>query len=115
MKWLPGRQGSGYRKLKFFQIGSMDCWLLHFPPGSFAPPHTDKIPNNKHYRLNLILKPGGHFTSQDSILTSRHLNIFRSDREHSVEASPGSRWVLSFGLAVTDSGALETPDDGSAW
>jgi hypothetical protein len=104
-RWQRGRQGSGYDKLL---LGGLpwplpcDCYLLRFPTGSSVPPHTDRVKQGRHYRLNIILRPakrGGEFVCARPIHVSGRLKLFRPDvEEHSVTTiAEGTRWVLSIG------------------
>jgi hypothetical protein len=104
-RWQRGRQGSGYDKLL---LGGLpwplpcDCYLLRFPTGSSVPPHTDRVRQGRHYRLNIILRPakrGGEFVCARPIHASGRIKLFRPDvEEHSVTTiAEGTRWVLSIG------------------
>lgn len=104
-RWQRGRQGSGYDKLL---LGGMrwplpcDCYLLRFPTGASVPPHTDRVKQGRHYRLNIILRParrGGEFVCERPIHASGRIKLFRPDvEEHSVTTiDEGTRWVLSIG------------------
>ena len=104
-RWQRGRQGSGYDKLL---LGGLpwplpcDCYLLRFPTGSSVPPHTDRVKQGRHYRLNIILRPakrGGEFVCARPIHASGRIKLFRPDvEEHSVTTiDEGTRWVLSIG------------------
>lgn len=57
--WKPGRQHTGYRILKLFDLRlprwSMDTYIIRCPQGSWIPEHTDTVPSRKHWRLNLVL------------------------------------------------------------
>lgn len=86
MKWEPGRQKSGYSKLKLFGFGLLDVYLLKFPPGSYVPMHTDPVDGFNHHRLNLILrraKLGGVKTIGKCGVVDRYeprrIDYFRSD------------------------------------
>jgi len=106
LRWEKGRQQTGYDKL-LIATGRwpvpFDLYLLRFPVGSEIPPHVDRVPSGRHYRLNVILKEalaGGIFRCQyRAIYQSRRIKLFRSDVcEHSVSrVTRGTRYVLSLG------------------
>ena len=104
LKWKEGRQGSGYYKLPLILGSSYDLYLLKFPPGSFIEPHTDPVPNKKHYRANFeILKAmGGSFQllNDEKAFKLWRLTVFRPDEQlHQVtKVIKGTRYVLSFGF-----------------
>lgn len=111
--WIDGRQGSGYSKLKLFEmfkVFPMDIYLLKFPHGSFIPEHTDCVKAGyKHYRLNIILKKsvsGGEFLSESHIFNFERFKFFRPDiSKHSVtQVLGGNRIVLSVGFLLKDKG-----------
>jgi hypothetical protein len=110
MKWVPGRQNTGYEKLtliergfKFWKLSGFDCHIIKYADGSFIPPHTDKV-IGKHYRFNFILKyptSGGEFSCEKFWKLGR-LIFFRPDLyKHSVSKCVGTRYVLSFGIAIS--------------
>lgn len=107
--WEPGRQGTGYEKLKlfnrwkFFSRFKWDLYLLRYPVGSGIPKHRDPVPDHKHYRLNIYLwnAVGGGVPEHDgAILSNRFFTFFRPDLHlHSVTpVTVGTRYVLSFGF-----------------
>lgn len=66
------------------------------------PPHTDRVAQGRHYRLNIIVRAarrGGEFICARPIHASRRIKLFRPDvEEHSVTTiEEGTRGVLSFG------------------
>ena len=110
MKWIPGRQNSGYSKALLFEASwplKFDVYVLKFPPGSQIRPHTDPVEGYRHFRANIILKRaiGGLFRVvpqsgiKSYIYRGRRLVIFRPDLiPHSVsEVLLDTRWVLSIG------------------
>jgi hypothetical protein len=108
--WEPGRQGTGYEKLKlinnwrYFSRFKWDLYLLRYPTGSGIPSHRDPVPKHKHYRLNIYLwnaKSGGVPEHDDVIISNRFFTLFRPDVcTHSVTTvKAGTRYVLSFGLS----------------
>lgn len=110
LPWEPGRQGTGYDKLKianhwkFFSRFKWDIYLLRYPTGSGIPRHRDPVPNHKHYRLNIYLwnaKAGGAPEHDAVIIGNRFFTLFRPDiNTHSVSTvTEGTRYVLSFGLS----------------
>jgi len=105
IKWEPGRQGGGYRKLALlvsrFPI-PWDIHLIHMPEGSFIAPHKDPFIGCKMYRVNVVLrasKKGGEFICARPTLNFSRLKFFRPDiQEHGVsKIESGSRLVFSFG------------------
>ena len=107
-RWQSGRQGSGYDKMLLFTARwplRFDSFLIRFPEGSGIPPHTDRVQQGRHYRLNLILKSprsGGEFVCSQPIFATRRIKFFRPDAcEHSVtRVEGGSRYVLSIGWVL---------------
>ncbi len=110
LNWIPGRQGTGYFKLKLVECQwpvKFDIYVLKYPLGSQIPYHTDPVPGYRHFRLNWILKRalGGVFVPMPQmgirsyIFRSRRLVIFRPDLvPHEVtEVVWGTRMVLSIG------------------
>ncbi len=103
-KWKEGRQRTGYRVMKLFQVKwpmPMDAYLIHYPVGSFVNTHIDPVPMHEHWRFNIVLKRNlrcnGFYTNENHFEWWRFI-IFRSDRYHSVfPVTKKSRWVLSFG------------------
>jgi hypothetical protein len=106
LPWESGRQRSGYQKLKLWSFGFSDCYLLKYPQGSKIPPHVDAVDGRKHYRLNIVLKrarKGGRFICSRLLFKlGGRVYLFRPDVEkHSItEILEGSRYVLSFGVAL---------------
>ena len=107
-RWEKGRQLSGYDKMLL--LGSkwfikFDVYLLRFKEGSEIKPHTDKVDNGKHYRLNIVLKQalkGGEFICSNPIYQSSRIKFFRPDTcEHSVtKVIRGNRYLLSIGWVI---------------
>lgn len=110
LRWTKGRQGTGYEKLKIFEmghsrIGGIDAYLLLYKPGDSIPVHVDPVPGKRHYRLNLTLrnaKEGGELWVEKTIIKLGPLTIFRSDlAKHAVTPLiTGTRLVLSLGIAI---------------
>lgn len=109
MKWIAGRQNTGYEKFpiiekgfKCFQLLGFDCYLIRYLDGSFIPPHIDEV-QGKHYRFNFIVKypeSGGEFSCTKFFQFWR-LIFFRPDlHEHSVSKCVGTRYILSFGIVL---------------
>lgn len=107
--WEPGRQGTGYEKLKllnywkFFSERKWDIYLLRYPVGSGIPRHKDPVPDHRHYRLNIYLwnaQAGGVPEHDGVIISNRFFTLFRPDLfGHSVTpVTKGTRYVLSLGL-----------------
>lgn len=105
LRWVEGRQGSGYDKMLIatgrFPL-PFDLYLIRYPVGSSIPPHRDPVPGSEHYRVNVVVRKsqsGGEFECENAIYKSSRVNLFRSDLcEHSVSKVEGSpRYVLSLG------------------
>tara|TARA_Y100000310_G_scaffold254637_2_gene261758 strand:+ start:3715 stop:4056 length:342 start_codon:yes stop_codon:yes gene_type:complete len=109
LRWQPGRQGGGYRKLLLAQLPWADLYLLHMPEGSEIEPHTDPVDGKEHHRINLIIKApriGGWFFARgphQTWLKGRVIR-FRPDlvRHEVIRVDQGSRWVLSLGWVKED-------------
>lgn len=109
-RWQVGRQRSGYDKM--FLFGShywfkFDLYLLRFKQGSYISPHTDKVRQGKHYRLNIVLKQadeGGEFHCAAPLYETKRIKLFRPDIcEHSVtKVIKGTRYLLSVGWVRHD-------------
>lgn len=110
MKWEQGRQGTGYKKLKLFELGNkllggVDAYLLKYEVNDSVPVHTDVVDGKAHYRLNFELVEadmGGELFIENPIFRFGRLSIFRSDlSRHAVHpVVQGKRVVLSIGLAI---------------
>lgn len=112
MKWTPGRQGTGYSKLKLASTMwplPWDLYVLKFPPGSHIPKHKDLSVMGSHYRLNVTLRearPRHPFASTGWLwrgLGGRAV-LFRPDvHAHAVRRiESGTRYVLSLGWVVRE-------------
>lgn len=111
--WEPGRQGTGYEKLKlverwkFFSRFKWDLYLLRYPVGSGIPWHRDPVPKHRHYRLNIYLwnaAIGGTPEHANVIVSTRWFTLFRPDLAvHRVNpVIKGTRYILSLGLSIHD-------------
>lgn len=103
MRWILGRQNSGYWKFKIFDNHYFDTWLVKYPTGSSIPQHVDVIEGHTHTRVNIILqKPisGGVFKCDNVKTLFDRIHIFRSDiNKHSVSTiTDGVRIVISIGI-----------------
>ena len=107
MKWVKGRQETGYERLTLIQGGFLpfDLHILRYRPGDHIPPHTDPVESERHYRLNIILTKahGGEFHGT-TIFETKRIKFFRPDiMEHSVtEVTHGTRYVLSIGWVLPE-------------
>lgn len=106
MKWIKGRQETGYMKKHIVSAATpiaFDVYLLKFPTGAEIPTHTDPVETGKrHFRMNVVLlkaRSGGEFIADSSILNWPRLKLFRPDiTPHSVtKVESGTRYVLSIG------------------
>jgi hypothetical protein len=104
-EFVPGRQGTGYEKLKLFSALFFDSYVLRFDEGSYIPEHVDIVDGFNHFRLNVILRnadEGGEFRCDNVLSIFGRVHLFRPDIEkHLVtEIHSGRRIVLSFGMAI---------------
>jgi hypothetical protein len=100
LRWQPGRQGTGYRKLLLGQGARWDLYVLDYPPGTAIPTHVDPVPGCRHWRANLVLWGERAFEGRAS-LRAGPLVVFRPDvTPHSVATVRRRRVVLSFGVAL---------------
>jgi len=107
IRWQPGRQGTGYFKLKLLESQRLqfDCYILKYPSGEMVPSHKDRVATGwRHFRLNIVLKKaieGGFFYYSNSRTwhVGRRVVLFRPDITlHRVsEIKKGTRYVLSIG------------------
>ena len=104
MKWIKGRQNSGYDKMRIILSSyfKFDLYILRFNEGSYIDTHVDPVKAGKHFRLNIILKnakKGGEFVCKNTIFRNSFINYFRPDiEEHGVtRIYRGTRYVLSIG------------------
>lgn len=103
MKWVEGRQGTGYETCLLFQSErfKFDCYLIRYRPGSYVGSHVDPVPSGEHHRLNIILqhaKRGGEFHALKWLYKSDRIKYFRSDSPHWVDRiDEGTRYVFSIG------------------
>jgi len=86
MRWIEGRQGGAYSKLKLFQLSFMDCWLIKYAPNYSMPKHKDSVEGKKHFRLNIELSGKGKFICEKTIVNIfNKIILFRPDLyEHSM-------------------------------
>lgn len=111
-QWQPGRQGTGYHKLRLFSshLLKCDCYLLKYCEGAGIPPHTDPaLPGYRHFRINAVLKQaksGGVLSIVDTLWSRGRVHLFRPDLvEHSVSpVLEGTRLVLSIGWLKRSTG-----------
>ena len=104
-EWEPGRQGSGYFKLRVFAFKYLDCFLIKFPNGSYIDKHTDPVDYGSAFRLNIILmraNDGGKFDCEGGPIWSwSRFTLFRPDKQpHSVSEVKGYRLMVSVGIVI---------------
>ncbi len=98
VKWQPGRQGTGYRKLPLLLGKTWDSYLIDYPVGSYVGPHRDPVEGKRHYRLNLVLRGGDAVIDGDVIWKWWKFVLFRPDLvTHQVRWERKRRVVLSIG------------------
>jgi hypothetical protein len=104
VKWVKGRQGTGYERFTLFNLGVCDMHILRYKKGTHIPPHKDVVPHWKHFRINIIFKKavGGSFICPDAHINWSRLKLFRNDiHEHSVNrVEDKTRYVLSIGFLL---------------
>lgn len=103
-RWESGRQGSGYRKftLLFSEAFGVDAYILHIPKGVAIPPHTDKVPFLRHFRLNVTLRGELQMQTPASARAVYRIgnwfSFFRPDIiEHWAPPTTRSTYILSIG------------------
>jgi hypothetical protein len=100
LRWQPGRQGTGYRKLLLARGRRWDLYLLDYPAGTSIPTHVDSVPGRRHWRANLVLR-GERAFAGDAVLRVGPFVVFRPDvMPHAVKTVARRRLVLSFGVAL---------------
>lgn len=103
MKWIKGRQGTGYEKFVVLYLTDVfDLLIIRYKKGDYIPKHVDKLDSDKkHYRLNILLKGEDSFECERVIFKWYRFCLFRPDLyEHEVKSVKRTRYVLSIGLAV---------------
>lgn len=101
MKWVEGRQGTGYKKLLLAEGKSWDCYLIDYPPHTHIPTHTDPVPGKKHFRLNILLRGEDNFRG-NTIFATKRIKLFRPDiSPHSVEEVSTRRLIFSLGWVLS--------------
>lgn len=106
-RWGQDCHRAGYRIFTLFYHHKTrsDCYLFHYPEGSWIPKHKDPAKYGPHYRFNITIKrpvAGGVFECQKVIWKWWRFCLFRADKYyHQVTPiTKGSRWVLSFGFTA---------------
>lgn len=107
LRWVPGRQGTGYAKMLLatssWPIG-FDLYLLRYEKGQGITRHTDPVPGKRHYRINveLIRGKGGQFHCEGQYRKWGPMIFFRSDiNPHWVDpVEEGRRIVVSLGWVL---------------
>lgn len=80
-----------------------DCYIFHYPTGSFIPKHKDPAKFGPQWRLNFTLKKpikGGEFVCNGPYYKWWRFTLFRADfYYHYVnKIEEGERWLISFGF-----------------
>lgn len=103
-RWESGRQGSGYRKftLLFSEAFGVDAYILHIPKGVAIPPHTDKVPFLRHFRLNVTLRGELQMQTPPGVSgvhrIGKWFSFFRPDIvEHWAPVTTKPTYILSIG------------------
>lgn len=104
MRWIEGRQGTGYRKWTLLALPRSDIHILRYDKGHYIPPHVDKVPSGlRHYRMNILLYGEDTFKCSEVIFKKGPVVLFRPDlHEHSVSPVSRLRIVLSLGFALKE-------------
>jgi len=98
MKWLKGRQHTGYERLTFVETKRFDLHLIRYLKDTYIPDHKDPVKGYNHYRLNILLKGEDSFVCSKVIFKFWRFTLFRPDLyTHSVPAVKTSRYLLSIG------------------
>lgn len=103
LRWSPGRQGTGYRKLPIARGQTWDVYVIDYPAGSSVPTHRDPVEGKRHYRLNVTVWGdanafAGHCVNGDDLQYFWRLTLFRPDTVyHSVRLLTSRRIVISIG------------------
>lgn len=103
LRWVGGRQHSGYEKLLLLRSKRLrcDCYVLRYRPAAFIAEHTDPVDAGfEHRRINIELwrGVGGTFLLQ-GVPQHARIHSFRPDvQPHAVTpVERGTRYVLSIG------------------
>lgn len=100
LKWVDGRQGTGYRKLLLWQGRTSDCYLIDYPPYTHISTHTDPVLDKRHFRLNILLWGQDNFRGE-TLFSTKRIKLFRPDiSPHSVEEVSRRRIIFSVGWAL---------------
>lgn len=110
LKWISGRQGSGYDKFPMLISESLKCdfYLLRFPKGVEVPKHKDPVkPGFKHHRINLTIWgcPERKFRMYvlGKVKRWSRIDYFRPDLyEHGLPVVQSNMYMLSFGWLTKD-------------
>lgn len=102
MKWIEGRQGGNYSKLRLMEYKFIDCWIIRYEPYYEMPEHTDPVENKRHYRMNIVFGGKGKFICERTIVNILgRFVIFRPDLyKHKMVNGKRRRYVLSIGWAI---------------
>jgi hypothetical protein len=103
MKWEPGRQGGGYRKLRLLLGRNFDAYLIHYPKDTGVDWHRDPVPGKRHFRLNVLVYGQDRFFMQwKPIFRWGPFCLFRPDLcLHRVPPVDRPRLILSVGVAIS--------------
>jgi len=109
LKWIDGRQESGYSKLALFPLGlskflNADAYLLKLPLACSVPKHKDPVePGYNHHRLNTVIWGfgQGRMFVLGPVKRWWRTDYFRPDLyEHGMQPINGTMYILSFGWKV---------------
>lgn len=101
LRWSPGRQGTGYRKLPIARGKTWDVYVIDYPAGSSVPTHRDPVEGKRHYRLNVVVRGSldAFYIAGDGCAWRRgRITLFRPDTVfHGVWPVRSRRIVISIG------------------
>lgn len=109
LPWAPGRQNSGYQKIKIFSSKWLGCdfYLLRFPQGTGVPTHTDPVElGKKHHRINFHFG-GYNWPGQRMYVLGKHRRIWRfiylrpDTYSHGLPEQKKTSYMLSFGWVTS--------------
>lgn len=107
LRWQTGRQGTRYRKLMLAHGHSWDLYVIDIAAGTSIPTHVDRVPERRHWRLNLRLSGDDGFRG-DAAFRVGPLVVFRPDiTPHSMDKVARRVVLLSFGFARPDGSVAE--------
>lgn len=103
LDWQPGRQQEGYYTLKLFSWWRVDAYIIKCCHNVAIKEHYDKVPNKRHFRINLTFKGKDNFyvvPPNKPFFQKFRLTFFRPD-VCCHGTTEGDAWkMLSFGFVL---------------